>query len=92
MPLSDDGFYRYRVKCQNWETWLITPLPLPGLDDNVSYPIMQWLDASGGIIFFVLTMPDGQQRRFVNHPYSLDIDARDLISPALTWGEMNARA
>ncbi len=91
MPRSEDGLYRYRVDFRASETWLITPLPLAGIDEDHLYPMKEWLDGSGGMVFFVLTMPDGRQRRFVNHPYLLDMDAGELIEPAMPWGEVNAR-
>ncbi len=91
MPRSEDGLYRYRVDFRGSGTWLITPLPIAGIDEDHLYPMKEWLDSSGGMAFFVLTMPDGKERRIVNHPYVLDIAAAELITPAPTWGELNAR-
>ena len=72
-----NGFYTYRVELHGWQTELITPMPIFGLDANVIYPLEEWHDTSGGNAFLLFTMPDERTKRVYNHPYQISIDGRE---------------
>ncbi len=72
-----NGLYRYRVEISEWQCWLITPLPIFGLEDEVTYPMTEWRSSDGAPAFAVFVMPDGTHKRVMSHLYQLDVDSRE---------------